>query len=351
MPEAGLGNQFRMADTRGPKNGACRGVVAVGASAGGVEALTALAAGLPADLPYAVLITLHMPPGAPSVLAKIIDRHGPLPAKTACDGESLEAGRIYVAEPDRHLLVHDDKVLLSEGPTENGHRPAINALFRSAALHFGPHSIGVLLSGVLDDGVVGAEAIRSRAGITVAQHPQDALFPTLPLNALAAGVIDHQVAAAEIGALLKQLTEREIGDPTIDRDIGMELENRIAMGKRFQTSFDSEILGPHSGYTCPDCNGSLITLGENNYRCKVGHAWTDDALLKARDQEVESALWVALRSLQEKAKLSRKMAKTIGPGRISERYTQNADEAERAVTVLGRRLSEATSGMDERGAG
>ncbi len=338
-----------MASTRGANNGACRGVVAVGASAGGVEALTSLAAGLPEDLSYAVLITLHMQPDAPSVLAKIIDRHGPLPAKTASDGEPLDAGHIYVAEPDRHLLVHDHKVLHSQGPTENGHRPAINALFRSAALHFGPHSIGVLLSGVLADGVVGAEAIRSRGGTTVAQHPQDALFPTLPLNALAAGVIDHQVAAAEIGALLKELTQREIGEPSEKRDIGMELENRIAMGKRFQTSFDSEILGPHSGYTCPDCDGPLITLGENNYRCKVGHAWTDDALLKARDQEVESALWVALRSLQEKAKLSRKMAKTLGPGRVSERYTQLADEAERAVTVLGRRLAEATSGTGERG--
>ena len=194
-----------MANTQGAKNAACRGVVAVGDSAGGVEALTASAAGLPANLPYAVLITLHRPPGAPGVLAKIIDRHGPLPAETASDGESLDAGHIYVAAPDRHLLVYDHKVLHSDGPTENGHRPAINALFRSAALHFGPQSIGVLLSGVLDDGVLGAEAIRSRGGTTVAPHPRDELFPTMPLNALEAGVIDHQVAAAEVGTLLKQL--------------------------------------------------------------------------------------------------------------------------------------------------
>ena len=336
-----------MASSRGAGHGACCGVVAVGASAGGVPALTALAAGLPEDLPYAVLVTLHMPPNAPSVLAKIIDRHGPLRATTACDGDALDAGRIYVAAPDRHLLVYDHEVLLSEGPTENGHRPAINALFRSAALHFGPHAIGVLLSGVLDDGVLGAEAIRSRGGTTVTQDPQDALFPTLPLNALAAGVIDHQAAAAEIGALLKQLTQRQTEEPNMERDISMELENRIAMGKRFQTSFESELLGPHSGYTCPDCNGSLIMLGENNYRCRVGHAWTADPLLKARDKEIEGALWIALRSLQEKARLSRRMAKSIGPGRISDRYTQSADEAERAVTVLGRRLSDTMSDAGE----
>ena len=351
MPEAGLGNQFNMASSGGASNGACRGVVAVGASAGGVEALTTLAVGLPEDLPYAVLVTLHMPPNAPSVLAKIIDRHGPLPAVTAGDGDALEAGRIYVAAPDRHLLVYDHKVLLSEGPTENGHRPAINALFRSAALHFGPRAIGVLLSGVLDDGVLGTEAIRSRGGTTVAQDPQDALFPTLPLNALAAGVVDHQAAAAEIGTLLKELTQCETGEPNMGRDISMELENRIAMGKRFQTSFESELLGPHSGYSCPDCNGSLITLGENNYRCRVGHAWTADALLKARDEQVEGALWIALRSLEEKARLSRKMAKTIGPGRIADRYTQSADEAEHAVAVLGRRLSDTMSDAGESHAG
>jgi two-component system, chemotaxis family, protein-glutamate methylesterase/glutaminase len=137
----------------------------------------------------------------------------------------------------------------------------------------------------------------------------------------------------------------------MERDISMELENRIAMGKRFQTSFESELMGPHSGYSCPDCNGSLIMLGENNYRCRVGHAWTAEALLKARDEEVESALWIALRSLHEKARLSRKMAKTIGPGRIADRYTKLADEAEHAVTVLGRRLSDTLSDAGESHAG
>lgn len=332
-------------------NGSARGVVAVGASAGGVEALSEFAAGLSPDLPYAVLVVLHMPPEAPSVLAKIIDRSGPLPASSATHGERLEAGRIYVAVPDRHLLVRDHRVVLSEGPTENGHRPAINALFRSVALDFGPHTIGVLMSGVLDDGVLGAAAIKSRGGQTVAQHPDDAVFSAMPLNALRAGVIDHQVSAVKAGALLAQLSGRHIEEPEMEFDTGMELENRIAMAGRFATGFDTEALGPPSGYTCPDCNGGLMTVSESSYRCHVGHAWTAESLLKARDDEVEGALWIALRSLQEKAKLSRKLANNVGAGMMSKRYIELAEEAEHALKVLGRRLSAEPAAAGEHGDG
>lgn len=279
------------------------GVVAVGASAGGVEALTQFAAGLPADLPYAVLVALHMPANSPSVLSKILDRRGPLPAVAAVHGAPLQAGRIHVAVPDRHLLVNDHRVALSEGPTENAHRPAINALFRSVALAYGPRAISVVLSGVLDDGVLGAKAIRDRGGVTVAQLPDDALFPAMPQNAIDTGVIDHQVAAADIGTLLAKLAGRIIEEGELEPDNQMELENRIAMGAKFSTAFDTEELGPPSGFTCPDCNGSLQLINATSYRCQVGHAWTADALLKAQDDEVEGALWVALRSLQEKARL------------------------------------------------
>lgn len=160
-----------MESTESGQHTALKGAVAVGASAGGVEALTHFVGGLTPDLPYAVFVVLHMPPNAPSVLAKILDRSGPLPAETAVDGAPIEAGRVYVCAPDHHLLVSDGHVVLSRGPTESGHRPAINALFRSVALSFGPRAIGVLLSGVLDDGVLGAAAIRSRGGTTVVQTP------------------------------------------------------------------------------------------------------------------------------------------------------------------------------------
>jgi two-component system chemotaxis response regulator CheB len=315
-------------------------VVAVGASAGGVEALQEFAGGLPQGFPYAVLVALHMPVGAASVLARIMDRSGPLPAVTARDGDKLVAGRIHVAVPDRHLLVDDHQVVLSQGPTENGHRPAINALFRSVAVQFGPRAAGVLLSGVLDDGVLGLAAIRSRGGVAVVQDPRTALFPAMPLNAIEGGVADHQSVAADMGALLERLAQRRVEENIMEPDPTMELENRIAMGPRFSTKFDGEDLGPPSGYTCPDCNGSLMEVQAGNYRCRVGHAWTSDALLRARDHEVEGALWVALRSLQEKVKLSRKLAGTVGSGAMHRRYSDMADEAERACAVLSSKLAE-----------
>lgn len=324
-------------DATNEENG-LRGVVAVGASAGGVEALSRLAAGLSADLPYAYLVVLHFPAGAPSILARILDRSGPLPAVTAEDGAPLEPGRIYVSRPDRHLLVADHRVVLSQGPTENGHRPAINALFRSVAVAFGPRAVGVLLSGMLDDGVLGLGAIRSRGGTTIGQAPEDALFAALPTNARDAGVLDRLAAASEIGAVLKELAQKEIEDPTVEPDAALDLENRIAMTARFSTDFDTQELGAPSGYTCPDCNGSLITITEGHFRCQVGHAWTADALLTARDAEVESALWVALRSLREKAKLARRLAEKAGPGLLARHYSGLAEESERALAVLSDRL-------------
>jgi two-component system, chemotaxis family, protein-glutamate methylesterase/glutaminase len=329
--------------TRHP-GGAPRGVVAVGASAGGVEALTQMAAGLPEDLPYAVLVVLHLPANAPSVLPKIIDRAGALPAVAAQDGALLEAGRIQVAVPDHHLLTDDHHVILSEGPTENGHRPAINALFRSVALTFGSRSISVLLSGVLDDGVLGTAAVRSRGGVTIVQQPDDALFPGMPKNALEAGVVDHRVRAADLGALLEELANEDIEEREMEPDATMELENRIAMGRRFAASFESESLGPPSGYTCPDCNGSLMTLSDGSYRCRVGHAWSADSLLGARDAEVENALWIAVRSLQEKARMCRKLAHNAG-GLVSARYLSVAEEAEDALEVLGDRLADVSHAM------
>lgn len=139
----------------------------------------------------------------------------------------------------------------------------------------------------------------------------------MPLNAIEAGVADHRAAASDVGAVLTKLIEREIEVQEMEPDKTMDLENRIAMGRRYSTSVDSEDLGPHSGYTCPDCNGSLMRVEPNSYRCRVGHAWTADALLKARDDEIEGAIWVALRSLREKAKMSRKLRTTSAQARPS----------------------------------
>ncbi|WP_232066733.1 chemotaxis protein CheB [Mycobacterium parmense] len=185
--------------------------MAIGASAGGIQALTGWAAGMPAGFGFAVMVVVHTSPRTPSVLAQILDRCGPLRAVPAVDGDVLQAGRIYTAVPDRHLLAREHRVALSDAPRESGQRPAINALLRSVALDYGPRAIGVLLSGLLDDGVAGLAAIKTAGGSTVVQEPADALFPDLPRNAMRAGVADHSAAADAIGGLLMRLAGRDVG--------------------------------------------------------------------------------------------------------------------------------------------
>ncbi|BBZ12745.1 chemotaxis protein CheB [Mycobacterium branderi] len=197
---------------------ASEGVVAVGASAGGIEALTELVASLPPDFPFAVMVAIHMWAGGPSVLAEILDRSGPLAATAATDGAILEPGRIYVAVPDNHLLARDHRVMLSDGPSESGRRPAIDVLFRSVALDYGSRAIGVLMSGLLDDGVAGLGAIKAAGGTAVVQDPMDALFPDLPRNALESGVADYALAAKDIGGLLGQLGDRGVQDEEMGPD-------------------------------------------------------------------------------------------------------------------------------------
>jgi two-component system, chemotaxis family, protein-glutamate methylesterase/glutaminase len=180
-------------------------VVVVGASAGGVEALTKLAAVLQGELAAAVLVVLHESATAPSMLAEIIDRAGPLPAVAATQGTVVQSAKIYTAIPDRHLLVHDQRLALSDEPAEHWHRPSIDALFRSAAADYGTNAIGLLLSGMLDDGVAGLRAIKAAGGSTLVQQPAEAAYPDMPLNALKAGVVDYNVPVQEMGRLLQQL--------------------------------------------------------------------------------------------------------------------------------------------------
>jgi two-component system chemotaxis response regulator CheB len=322
-----------------------RDLIVVGASAGGVEALQTLVAGLPADLPAAVAVVLHLPAGGTSALPQILRRSGRLPATAVGSGMPIEHGRVYVAPPNHHLLVVEDQFVLSHGPTENGHRPAINALFRSAAVAMGPAVTGVLLSGVLDDGVAGLVAIRAQGGATVVQDPSDALYPSMPDNALRHLVPDHVLPASDIGTVLAKLARQEV-------DAGLapppshliHLENQIAQNQRKPVDYHAEGVGEPSGFSCPDCQGSLSELDRSGdrYRCRVGHAWSAQALLNAQGDEFERALWMALRSLDEKANLAAKMrdnAISRGSNRLAERYSQLATEAMTAADVLRERLT------------
>jgi two-component system, chemotaxis family, protein-glutamate methylesterase/glutaminase len=317
-----------------------RDLVAIGASAGGVEALRELMSGLPPHLPAAVLVVLHLPAGGTSALADILDRVGTLPAGTARHGESLERGRVYVAPPDHHLLVHGEWAALSRGPTENGHRPAVNALFRSVALARGSRVIGTVLSGVLDDGAAGLAAIKAHGGLTVVQDPDDAGYSGMPQSALRSCEVDHVLTAVEIGRHLDGFVRAPV-DSDAEHEPAQLLRYEDAVARNDPVDHDRP--GRFAGVTCPDCQGPLVALGpdEDRFRCLVGHAWTADALLATADDRLQAALWTALRTLEEKALLARQMAsgaQARGSLHLARSYLQAAEETTQAANVLRDRL-------------
>jgi two-component system, chemotaxis family, protein-glutamate methylesterase/glutaminase len=315
-----------------------RDLVVVGASAGGVEALRALVAGLPEDFPACVVVVLHVPATAPSALPSILARAGRLPVRQAADQDPLEPGTVLVAPPDHHVIVYDDAVTLSRGPRENGHRPAVDVLFRSAARTRGDRVVGVVLSGGLDDGAAGMLAIAQRGGACVVQAFDDALHASMP-RAAAAAVPDCTTAPmATMGRVLAELVGQTVPDsePPPAR---MEMEMRMA-------DLDAAAMhaehrpGTPSGFACPDCHGALFELeGEPmlRFRCRVGHAWSAGSLVAQQTADVESALWMALRNLEEKAALNRDLggrAMTQGHDLAARHFADRAAEAVHAAELL-----------------
>lgn len=219
----------------------------VGASAGGVEALRSMVQGLPSDLDAALLVVLHIPAGSPSALPRILSRAGPLPAVPAEDGERIVPGRIYVAVADRHLLVRDGHIGLTGGPAENGHRPAIDPLFRSAARDFGPRVIGVILSGSRDDGTAGLAAIIEHGGVPIVQDPETALYRSMPCAAMEHLTIDHVASPEKIGKLIVELTEQEPAGTASSSDALLDAETAIA-------ELGPDLHGRPTALSCPTCH-------------------------------------------------------------------------------------------------
>lgn len=286
-----------------------RDVIVVGASAGGIEALQEVVAGLPGDLSASVLVVVHMPATGGRALERILSRACGLGVKQAKDGEPLEEGRVYVCVGDYHLLVGSGHVHVKAGPRENGHRPAIDPLFRSAAAHYGPRAIGVVLSGTLSDGTAGLFSIRDRGGVTVVQDPKDALYDSMPRSALEYVKPDFVAPAAGIGPILARLVAEEVdGDgPPVNPDLRKEVDLMAGDDR----AAEEEHPGRPSPWPCPDCNGVLWEIQDGpilRFRCRVGHAWAADALLEQQADGVEGALWMALRALEDRAALSRKLA-------------------------------------------
>ncbi len=287
---------------------AAHDLVVIGASAGGVAPLREIVAGLPSDFPASVMVVLHLSREQPSMLADLLDRGGPLAASFAEEGEPIEPGRIYVAPADKHLMVEDEQLSVVYGPTENRHRPSVDVLFRSAARWYGPRVVGVVLSGALDDGTAGLVAIKIRGGVTVVQDPVEAFMSDMPRNALRYLEIDHVLPAAEIAPLLIRLTRERArpGEPASD-DMAKETEIVELDPKVLE---DGDKPGRNSVFSCPDCNGVLWEIEEGNllrFRCRVGHAYSPESMVAAHSDSLERALFTALRILEERMALRKRM--------------------------------------------
>ncbi len=286
-------------------------IITIGASAGGVEALGELAGGLPADLPASVFVALHVPSHGGSVLPQILSRRGPLPAAHAEDGEAIEPGRIYVAPPDQHLLIHEGIVRLSRGPRENGFRPAIDPLFRTAARWYGPRAVGVILSGTLDDGTAGLLAIKERGGVAVVQDPDDALFPGCPAPRW---MSSRSTTSCPLRASPNSSTDwpaRARSGKAVTRCPTTWKSSRRWPSSTWTPSRATTGRGLPRGSPAPTARGSSgrsRTARWSAIRCRVGHAWSPTSLLAEQSKALEVALWTAFRALEERAALADRMA-------------------------------------------
>ena len=312
-------------------------VIVLGASAGGVDALSTVVAGLPPDIPAAVCVVLHVAPEGKSVLPHILESRGRLPARHPADGEALEAGKVYVAPPDLHLIVHRGRVRVTADPKENGLRPSVDTLFRSAAQAYGRRVIGVVLSGTLDDGTSGLLAIKQHGGVAVVQDPEEALFPSMPASAARFADPDHIVTLDKIPELLVNIVEERAAEqqPPQSDDVGGSLMEKTPEARDASAAAQP---GEPSEFTCPDCGGTLWEYDEAGllrFRCRVGHAYSTESLLAEQRDKLESALWAAVVALEERADLAGRLSDRIrGRGRSGERFARESKDArERAARV------------------
>jgi two-component system, chemotaxis family, protein-glutamate methylesterase/glutaminase len=316
--------------TSGPYH---RDIVVVGASAGGVEALERFVAGFPPEAGAAIFVVLHVMPGGTSVLAQILQRKTALQCRPAQDGDPIERGRIYVAPPDHHMLLHRDGVTLSHGPRENGHRPAIDPLFRSAARAFGRRVIGVVLSGALDDGTAGLRMIVDAGGCAIVQTPREALYGSMPSSALTHVQRAESLPVADMAARICEIIDRPVSpaEPQVRAPQPNASEQPAAAHDPVANRG-----GNLTDLTCPECGGTLwetTESGVSRFRCHVGHVYSAGALDVSQSEALEAALWGALRSLQERGRLFRRLSQRSRDNR-SVRYRIKADEANAHAAAL-----------------
>jgi two-component system chemotaxis response regulator CheB len=315
-----------------------RNVLAIGTSAGGVEALRFLASELPGDFPASVLVVIHLQATYPSSLDAILTQSGRLPARFAEDDMKLERGQIYIAPPDSHLILECDALRLGQGPRENNTRPAVDPLFRSVALCCGYRAVGVVLTGMLGDGASGLHTLHEYGGLTVVQDPGDAAFSGMPDAALTRFTPDHVTSLAGMPALFQRLVNEPQGKPA---EPSSDLVYEVDLAKGGSGSMSQmDHIGQRSLLACPDCHGVMWEIKEGDlirYRCHVGHAYAAELMSLALDEALKQALNSGLRALDERIALARKLhdqAQNAGRTHLAESWRRKLVESEREAEVL-----------------
>ena len=315
-----------------------RDILAIGASAGGVEALVFLAQNFPRDLPASVVVTVHLPPYGGSFLDELLSNAGPLPAFFAPEHGRLRKSSIYIAPPDRHLILEGDSFTLGRGPRENNSRPAIDPMMRSAAVCCGSRAVGVVLTGTLSDGASGLWAIDQCGGMTVVQNPDDADYPDMPVNALNRVRPDHVVKLSEMPRLLASLVTQPAGEAMpVPPSIGFEVA--VAKGGHAAIA-QMDGIGRRSGFACPDCHGAMWEIDEGDlvrFRCHVGHTYTADLMALALDENLRRGLGSALRALEERRSLASKLEKDAdrrGHPHMAASWARRAKEFHRELEII-----------------
>jgi two-component system chemotaxis response regulator CheB len=284
-----------------------RNIVVIGASAGGIEACSQLLKLLPADFSASIFVVVHLAPQAPSILGKILARHSNIEVKNPVDGEEIQTGKVYVALANQHLIVKPGVIKLGRGPRENGSRPSVDVLFRTAAYSYGERVIGVILSGALSDGTAGLLAIKAGGGIAIVQTPDEASFGGMPRSALNYVDVDFELHIKDIAAQLVKLTSQTIG---IDKSISKPHFQEFAVRERSDTGLSDGMPGAPTGLTCPDCGGVVweIVIGRfKEFRCHVGHSFSPEIMLQQQFEAIDAELWVCLRRLEENIQLRTKL--------------------------------------------
>ena len=314
-----------------------RDIIAIGGSAGSGAVLRRLVSELPDDFQASLFITTHIPTHSSGYLADVLASGSKLPVSQAIDDQPIERGRIYVAAPDRHLLLIDGTIRLGDGPRENMARPAIDPLFRSAALSYGPRAVGVVLTGMLNDGASGLHAIKALGGTAIVQHPLDAEADQMPLAALQSTEVDHVATAADLAAVLTEVAGEQAG-PSIAASDALALEVGIAAGARLGSDKLLRFADP-SALSCPDCHGVLSEVREGQplrYRCQIGHAYSAEVMATHID-EVDEAMRIAMRVMEERVTLVERMAedaRRTGRLAVAELYDARAEEYGRYAAAL-----------------